>query len=571
MKTLNLKWNLIAVILAALFLFSSACDQIPEIDPNLIGAENSLINTPTTWEANSVKTIDCALIINSILTIEEGSSIKFTENGSLLIGSSTNAALVADGSAEKPILFTGAASDDEGSWYGISFGANNLSNTTVLKNCTIQGAGKNNQPAITVDNTTISMDSCTVRYCMAEGIDLRNGGGFGSFEHNHLAYCGSYLLKGEPNKMLGLNDNNSFVENLGKNLLIKSGVFSTTGSLTQLSVPYVVEGILDVLGAELSVEPGVSLLFESNGELKVGEGQYAALIAEGTEQQPIVFGSSAQTPQAGDWRGIGFYSSNSSSKSIIKHAIIEYAGNPAYYDGAIQNHSGFAMENTTLRHSNTSGLLCYADGYFTSFKNNSISNCVKDPIVIWAENAHSIGLNNTLTASAGMGVKIEGSYITKDVRWIKQSVPYIINGGITVTTENGNAKLSIDPGTKLAFQSGVKLYVVGNGALSAAGKADSMIVFTSNATTPSAGDWAGIEFLEGTRAGTMLDYCVVEYAGNYDLFNIGITTSNVSITNSIIRHSSKYGIFIYWSDPAYSPIIQNNTFEGNEYNVYYEQ
>ena len=99
MKTLNLKWNLIAVILAALFLFSSACDQIPEIDPNLIGAENSLINTPTTWEANSVKTIDCALIINSILTIEEGSTIKFTENGSLLIGSSTNAALVADGSA----------------------------------------------------------------------------------------------------------------------------------------------------------------------------------------------------------------------------------------------------------------------------------------------------------------------------------------------------------------------------------------------------------------------------------------------------------------------------------------
>ena len=170
-----------------------------------------------------------------------------------------------------------------------------------------------------------------------------------------------------------------------------------------------------------------------------------------------------------------------------------------------------------------------------------------------------------------MGVKIEGSYVTKDVRWIKQSVPYIINGGITVTTENGNAKLSIDPGTKLAFQSGVKLYVGGNGALSAAGKADSMIVFTSNATTPSAGDWAGIEFLEGTRGGTILDYCVVEYAGNYDLFNIGITTSNVSITNSIIRHSSKYGIFIYWSDPAYSPIIQNNTYEGNEYNVYYEQ
>ena len=571
MKTLNLKWNLIAVILAALFLFSSACDQIPEIDPNLIGAENSLINTPTTWEANSVKTIDCALIINSILTIEEGSSIKFTENGSLLIGSSTNAALVADGSAEKPILFTGAASDDEGSWYGISFGANNLSNTTVLKNCTIQGAGKNNQPAITVDNTTISMDSCTVRYCMAEGIDLRNGGSFGSFEHNHLAYCGSYLLQGEPNKMLGLSDNNSFVENLGKNLLIKSGVFSTTGSLTKLDVPYIVEGILDVLGAELSVEPGVSLLFESNGELKVGEGQYAALIAEGTEQQPIIFGSSAQTPQAGDWRGIGFYSSNSSSKSIIKHAIIEYAGNPAYYDGAIQNHSGFAMENTTLRHSNTNGLLCYSEGYFTSFHNNTISDCVKDPIVIWAENTHSIGFNNIITAAAGKGIYVDGSYVTRDVRWIKQSVPYIIGGGITVTTESGTARLSIDPGTKLAFQSGVKLYVGDNGVLSAVGKADSMIVFTSNAITPSPGDWAGIEFLEGTRGGTILDYCVVEYAGNYDLFNIGISTSNVAISNSIIRHSSKYGIYIYWSDPAHSPIIQNNTYEGNEFNVYRQE
>jgi hypothetical protein len=406
---------------------------------------------------------------------------------------------------------------------------------------------------------------------MAEGIDLKNDGGFSNFQHNHIAYCGSYLMAGEPNQLLGLNNNNSFVENLGKNLLIKSGAVSTTGSLTKLNVPYIVLGTLDVLGAELSIEPGVSLLFESNSELKVGEGQYAALIAEGTEQEPIVFGSSAQTPQAGDWMGIGFYSSNSSTKSIIKHAIIEYAGNSSYYDGAIQNNSGFAMENTTLRHSNTNGILCYQDGYFTSFKNNTIGNCAKDPIVIWAENAHSIGLNNTITASAGMGVKIEGSYVTKDVRWIKQSVPYIINGGITVTTENGNAKLSIDPGTKLAFQSGVKLYVADNGALSAAGKADSMIVFTSNATTPSSGDWAGIEFLEGTRAGTLLDYCVVEYAGHYDLFNIGISTSNVSITNSIIRHSSKYGIYIHWNDPAYSPTIQNNNYAGNEFDVYYEQ
>ncbi len=570
MNKLYSKWYLFASILATVFLFSSACDQIPEIDPNLIGAENSLISTPTTWEANSVKTIDCPLIINSILTIEEGSTIKFTENGSLMIGSSTNAALVAEGTAEKPILFTGAVNNDEGGWYGISFGANNLSNTTVLKNCTIQGAGKNNQPAITVDNTNISMDSCTVRYCMADGIDLKNGGGFTNFEHNQLTDCGSYLLKGEPNQMLDLSNNNDFVENLGKNLLIKSGSVSTTGSFTKLSVPYIVEGTLDVLGAELSIEPGVSLLFESNALLKVGEGEYAALIAEGTEQLPIVFGSSAQSPQAGDWLGIGFYSSNSSTKSIIKHAVIEYAGNPTYYDGAIQNSSGFAMENTTLRHSNTNGIFCYQEGFFTSFKNNTISDCAKDPIVIWAENAHGIGFNNVLTAAAGKGVYIEGSYLTGNVRWIKQSVPYIIGGSITITTESGTAKLSIDPGTTLAFQSGVKLHVSDNGALSAAGKADSMIVFTSNAITDSPGDWGGIEFYEGTQGGTLLDYCVVEYAGHQDLFNIGIGTSNVSITNSTIRHSNNYGIFIRWNDPAYTPVIQNNTYEGNVIDVYYE-
>lgn len=72
-------------------------------------------------------------------------SVYFFEcNSGIEVGMSNNAALIADGTPAKPITFTTvpAANGQAGSWYGITFGSDNVIATTVLNNCIIEGAGK---------------------------------------------------------------------------------------------------------------------------------------------------------------------------------------------------------------------------------------------------------------------------------------------------------------------------------------------------------------------------------------------------------------------------------------------
>jgi hypothetical protein len=85
----------------------------------------------------------------------------------------------------------------------------------------------------------------------------------------------------------------------------------------------------------LTLDPGVVLKFEQASTaptmMTFGTGgqthdQNAALIANGTPLQPILFTSAAATPTPGDWAGIWLLTSN---RSVLQNVIIEYAGGDA--------------------------------------------------------------------------------------------------------------------------------------------------------------------------------------------------------------------------------------------------
>src|SRR5262249_28182290 len=78
---------------------------------------------------------------------------------------------------------------------------------------------------------------------------------------------------------------------------------------------------------QLTIEPGVELRFGLGGVLHVDYGAVpsmasAALVAEGTEDAPIVFTSDAATPAAGDWLGVYFWNVPD-PRSMITHARVE--------------------------------------------------------------------------------------------------------------------------------------------------------------------------------------------------------------------------------------------------------
>ncbi len=124
-----------------------------------------------------------------------------------------------------------------------------------------------------------------------------------------------------------------------------------------------------------------------------------------------------------------------------------------------------------------------------------------------------------------------GGVISINTTWTKTGSPYMVNSDITI---NSGITLTVKPGVKVAFTGQFNLNV--NGTLYAKGKADTMIIFTSNAFIPNAGQWGIINFSDsstaynfGTHIGCILKNCKIMYGG-YDPMGLG--TGAISITNS---------------------------------------
>ncbi|NCN89410.1 MAG: hypothetical protein GW936_08245 [Gallionella sp.] len=105
-----------------------------------------------------------------------------------------------------------------------------------------------------------------------------------------------------------------------------SGAVTTNTSWTLAQSPYqVTADVVIQNGAMLTIEPGVTVGFDSGTNLTIGVG---ALNARGTAGQPILFTSSLEvagnTPAAGDWGQIRFLDLTNDNTSIIEHAGIRY-------------------------------------------------------------------------------------------------------------------------------------------------------------------------------------------------------------------------------------------------------
>jgi len=147
-----------------------------------------------------------------------------------------------------------------------------------------------------------------------------------------------------------------------------------------------------------------------------------------------------------------------------------------------------------------------------------------------------------LAGFASAQTHIPGGVLPDNSVWTTANSPYIIDGDVTIGQDSS---LTIDPGVTVEFTSGTSMMV--NGLLTADGTSGSQITFTSTASTPAAGDWGRIEFVNTTDPATILNYCVIEYGGagsrNTNLFyEAGSPT--IHITNSTVRYSSGNGVTI---------------------------
>ena len=143
--------------------------------------------------------------------------------------------------------------------------------------------------------------------------------------------------------------------------------------------------------------------------------------------------------------------------------------------------------------------------------------------------------------SMSSGTAVSG-LISSNTTWSYANSPYIVTDNILL--QNG-ATLTIEPGVTIKMLSDTEFQV--RGELIAQGTSSSKITFTSNASSPAAGDWGKLYFFdEATDAsfsdntytgGSILEYCIVEYA--QELYT---QSSAPYVHYSEFRYNSERGI-----------------------------
>ncbi|WP_444905899.1 beta strand repeat-containing protein [Microbulbifer sp. SSSA008] len=253
----------------------------------------------------------------------------------------------------------------------------------------------------------------------------------------------------------------------------------------------------------------------------------------------------------------------------------EYDPQPVITGNSIHSNSNYDLE---AYHYETGGLTINATG---NWWNTTDAGLIAAEVYDYTDSATYrpiVDYSGYLDAEDGSIATSNGliGFLAEDTTLVAGTTYTLLN---TIYVESG-VTLTIEPGARIEVGGNFRLKV--SGTLDAQGTSDSPIVFTSDKSEPSVGDWYGIVAESG---GTVtLDYVTLEY-GDYGLYaNSGSTFSlsnstlqyfdesavyayqaSGTITNNTIQYADVAGVSLYGVANA---TASNNTITGNNYGFY---
>jgi hypothetical protein len=233
------------------------------------------------------------------LTLVAGTEVRFGLEARVAVGYSQRAALVTAGTAEAPVVLTGATPAGErrpGSWPGvIVYPAGEGSFVATIFEL---GGGAGGRGVLRVEGTA-ALGGCVFR-------DNAGGALFGprarlrAFDGNRFENNGR-ALKLPPAMMGDLGGGNRYGP--GERIELFGGAVEESATWKAQDAPVEVLGDLRVDGRTLLIlEPGTRLHFKEGTRLSVGELDIATLVARGTKEQPVLLAGLGDPPAA--WGGV---------------------------------------------------------------------------------------------------------------------------------------------------------------------------------------------------------------------------------------------------------------------------
>jgi parallel beta-helix repeat protein len=231
------------------------------------------------------------------VTIRPGCRFELKDNAYIAVGESKEGTLIAEGTETDSIVFTNYSS---GTMWGYGTSASSSggiwiddksTDNTSLKYCVIEKATS----GIHVEYSGIAVSNCRISDNEFHGIHFDTDGyplDSASFVDNIVTSNGEYGVSIYSNYVGNLSGTGSFSGNTNGGILVVQDDITTDAVWKKHDVPYVVKGTQRIGadgGVTVTIRPGAQFELQDNAYIAVGESKEATLIANGTEQDSIVF------------------------------------------------------------------------------------------------------------------------------------------------------------------------------------------------------------------------------------------------------------------------------------------
>jgi len=268
------------------------------------------VTDDATWPGQSAPYfIDGNVTVEAGLTVDPGARFSFDENSRLMVDTGY---LDAGGTVEDPIVF-GTVVDAPGYWEGLFVETPNPKN--ALNHVTVEFA----REGVRIDEGALSVTNSTFRRNERQGLDLREGE-FTAFSNNEFTNNGGVPIVLPGNRCGSLDSASTYAGgNESDRIDVKGrGGLSEAQTWPATDAPYKFRQTFKI-GNELTLEAGVTLVFEENQTLTVDSGE-GKLVAKG-DSDPVTFTGLTSAP--GFWSGI--FVESADPGNVISNADIGYA------------------------------------------------------------------------------------------------------------------------------------------------------------------------------------------------------------------------------------------------------
>jgi hypothetical protein len=312
---------------------------------------------------------------------------------------------------------------------------------------------------------------------------------------------------------------------------------------TNKQVDYYINCVANVSG-NINIQPGVVIEFGPNAGLRIVDG--GSIRAIGFEESKIRF--TGKVKVKGYWKGIRIDSN--SPLNELNHTVIEFAGGEEFSGkkGGIVVWSGgrLKVKNSEIINNDAAGLT--AEGANINevtnieLENNKFSGNTLSALQI---NTVLVGMANSTNDFSGNGLPyIKCINYTSEFRvntvWKNVNVPYMITGAVAAI--QNNSILSIQPGTRLVFDSNTGIRINEGSALKAIGTSEEPIVFRGLSNAPGA--WKGLYFAFTENVNNQISHAKIENAGEGQAGAIYMWASpKLSVDNVSFKNLSTCAIY----------------------------